>query len=447
MTETLQMARRSSGWQKLPLEVRYMIYRESWESRTVVLHPATQEGTGAKEKLPATLHLSHEARMETLRFYAMLQLNYASPTSADMKTMSRYINSRLDVLLIDGLTDAHRPTLTVDGTIPQHSLHIILGRSIHPSLGTRLFRQSDNLSIVSTFDFWATSTRHGNRRPRPPNMPSVTTRYRICRTRDATKTELATYEDAVWYPEENHNYQCPEPGCGNPTSEWMWKYTPEANTPRTSCPGPDGNDNAFPMPGSRLEIPCAVVRWYESDARKILQREKALLFGIAHDPSPCQWMEWSVLEVVSPNVWAASVIQWALNHLRETHPISEWDPSPRLHTLGPHDDDDFGQDVLPYVNDVFISSGTSLMSGRTVHGVCLPEYQLPEDATGSTSCLVASGDYPAISGELEEELLVHRTTVEDLEREDLFFKEMCHFQGAGLRKGLIGRRNRWHSCH
>lgn len=166
-------------------------------------------------------------------------------------------------------------------------------------------RASDFLDRVGTIDFWAAEHHVKD---------SFASRYRLCRTADAPKTRLVTYQDTVLYPEETHDKmdQCCRSYCRNPTSERKWQYNAATNKPRMAKRTNHGESDPRPIPGSELRISCAVAHWSKVRAREVLHRVKVLLFDA--DPGVAD-REWSLLEVRPPDVWAGVVITRALDRL------------------------------------------------------------------------------------------------------------------------------------
>lgn len=229
------MAGRSS-WLKLPIELQYKIYRSPWKSSTVFLGiPELPEEFYCRVNYPATLHLSRAARAETLRYYTKIHFSFQVPGKQET-IINRYINPELDVLFLDNLFRTNRLTLSIEPsmTLSLHScsLHIAIGQNINPSTAIKLFTESGTMAYVGTFDFWFISDGDGDedeetpsRTPAQWSMLPIISRYRLCRTANTTKTRLVTFENTLWCPQQEHgNYQCSEPDCPNPTSDWRWKH-------------------------------------------------------------------------------------------------------------------------------------------------------------------------------------------------------------------------------
>lgn len=183
------------------------------------------------------------------------------------------------------------------------------------------------MAYVGTFHFWFISDGDGDedeetpsRTPAQWSMLPIISRYRLCRTANTTKTRLVTFENTLWCPQQEHgNYQCSEPDCPNPTSDWRWKHVRGANTPIASRPPRTLDPEAEPVPGSELTIPCVVAHWTRLNAREILKRDKALIFDIGMPDR-----EWALLEVRPANVWRDIALQWAENHLKTTDQLTEF---------------------------------------------------------------------------------------------------------------------------
>ncbi|KAK0721308.1 hypothetical protein B0T21DRAFT_423758 [Apiosordaria backusii] len=507
----------AKGWHKLPPEIRLKIYRQSWQPRTVFvgIRPTRANAASARANeahLPVTLHLNYEAREQTLRHYKRLQLTYLTVPrrrNDSMRWIDNYINPRLDILHLDGLRLEHCPGLIMS-SIPPASLHVTLGRNIDPYLATKLFHYQVLPGInsifdgIRTFDCWVTRTRPDMGLPRPANEPRMfpmTFRYRICRTSQAPKTKLVTYQDASWRALEHRNYECPEPSCRNPNSVWRWHYTPEENKPRKSIPEEKDytldEDEQLPMPSRRLIIPGAVSHWLDLDARSILKRDGALIFDSGGElfygeefgggGGGKKEREWSVLQVMPSTLWGKEVIDRAFQHLAINNPLSMGSAYfPPYEEGDPHSDDDahssddddahpdgdahphhdghpaenvgqdkyvhpgmelhpdsaFRREVIPLFHNMIKYSGTSIESVQYIQGVCLPDYQLHDGCTAVPGDPV---DYPTVSDRLEEEVL-SRVLVDDLEVEDLGLREEFDVAHVGWKLHKFARHKTWHSC-
>ncbi|KAK0659792.1 hypothetical protein QBC41DRAFT_341258 [Cercophora samala] len=296
------------------------------------------------------------------------------------------------------------------------------------------------MNYVASIDFWFTSNGDIPLSPRTPeqlSMLPITSRYRLCRTANAVKTPIVTFEDTLWCPEEERGkFQCPEPGCRNPTSVWRWGHVRGANRPIVSCPSHSLDANALPIPGSEVRIPCVVAHWTRLDAREILHREKALIFDIGVPDRG-----WALLEVRPPNVWRNIVLQWAENYLETAGPLSEFVEYIDVSHLSPGDHSVFGAQVLPIIVELFYRSGSSIISGKVVEGVCLPEYQLGE----AIAAMPCTNDYPLVSDILEDEVLEDHSG-EDNPEEDAMSDETYYFPDIMATWNIVNGFNRWHSC-
>ncbi|CAP73309.1 uncharacterized protein PODANS_2_7020 [Podospora anserina S mat+] len=95
----------------LPLELRFMIYRHTWEPKTITISSPGVGRIRDYPELPVTLRINSETRQETLRHYYECNVwsRYVNHTTNESGERCRkaYINPSLDTLYLD-----HFPTIT-----------------------------------------------------------------------------------------------------------------------------------------------------------------------------------------------------------------------------------------------------------------------------------------------------------------------------------------------
>ncbi|KAK4196652.1 hypothetical protein QBC40DRAFT_312928 [Triangularia verruculosa] len=435
----------STAWNALPAELRLKIYRASWEPRTVAMYldssePSDRFGFTVPHRLetvplPATLHLCFEARQETLKHYAKY-VDRSKPSSPK----PRFFNPNLDILHFGISREPPYPYLSINSTIfLPASITVTLGlreqyvsglrgqRSI-PSWVIIWLENSDIMYAIKSIDFWLLDFHD--------KEGSWNRRYRICRTKMVKKTPIAVFEDAVWRPVRDPEFECQKKGCNQPRELWRWGYSKEESRPRTEKMPHNlqvGISSAAPKPGynSVLRFPCAVDYWEQLNGREILKQTGAIVFD---DGSTWeQEREWSVLRVVNEGVWDRIAYGMAFIYLMIRNPLSnEYDPTEWELYLSYRD----WELNRPARREIFT---------ETAHGVCLADYQFDEGRR---------------KGELEDLTLYPVTGMVRSEREYLqkweqnmnesrndeaerFFFEEDH-DGGHTAKSAI--RMTWHQC-
>ncbi|KAK3292937.1 uncharacterized protein B0H64DRAFT_203634 [Chaetomium fimeti] len=98
------------GWYSLPPELRFMIYRSTWEARKITVHSVSpsvffrvdenlKHVVHGTPTLPVTAHLNDEARQETLRHYHPIVGDLDCPSYKDWNLgPCMYFNPSLDVV-------------------------------------------------------------------------------------------------------------------------------------------------------------------------------------------------------------------------------------------------------------------------------------------------------------------------------------------------------------
>lgn len=358
MTSSIQPRSQTHGsdLHRLPIELRYHIYKLVWESRVVLWGTHTSFHFGSKSpgdrydtpKPPVTLYISHEARQETLRHYYRFSTTarpdrmYGPATNLDSYG---YVNPYLDTIHCHpGGGPSGQPltlTLQFKPRICDNLLRLSLSPDVDISWGLSSLMANFDMSSISTIDFWVRTIRscfRGNSGHR--TVFRTTSRYRLCRT-PAPKVPVVKWEEATFRPQHLGN------------NSWRWQYRPEESSPLSSIPGDVQScinlqsPASWSKPGALLRVPCAMSNGDEVQARDILKQSGVLLFDadptnidprnmvltdidppLTADSSAPAYRKffdeggWSLLKVVDPTrVWDREITSLAFAHLFAFSPL------------------------------------------------------------------------------------------------------------------------------
>ncbi|KAK0659789.1 hypothetical protein QBC41DRAFT_341256 [Cercophora samala] len=457
------------GIYRLPIELRYQIYSSVWEPRTVILGKHTDPSDNlpsvplGTQTPPVTLHLSHEAREETLKHYRKFSF-VRDPEPFDEGSSTRfelygYVHPYLDtihfhpsVVSNEWSSFMDRPlslpipvrypvpfTFDIEPPITRPLLRISFDSDLIPARIETLRTLMSCLCIpsVCTIDFWVTISRTCSMPSRsrllgnadPQRASKTTSRFRLCRT-GAAKVPVVKFEEVVFRPRNLGN------------NSWKWEDRPEETRALDSIPLDVGtlinlqSPETWPAPGAgQLRLPCAVSNWDEVQPRHLLKKNGVLMFDATPvninppdltdaparpERTLLNQSGWSLLKVVDPDdIWEREITALAFAHLFTFsplvgenasifHPLRSW-----IVGTGPR--------VLDIVHWLAWAEGEwhqirrevqerAMVICEPVHGICTPEYMYGGE--GGQGLVPVNKRCPVVSTPSLRELHCGRESVE-----------------------------------
>ncbi|KAK0721303.1 hypothetical protein B0T21DRAFT_351269 [Apiosordaria backusii] len=456
---------RVRGIYSIPIELRFQIYKFTWEPQTVFISARDPTPDRNPPKPPLTLHINKEARNETLNYYHEFTFVFEKNREKILISKRGYINPRLDILHLGpcwDLYDTGQNMLKFQPAITKPLLRVTLDRGMNANHGLIfLDLRCKLIAGIRTIDFWINVTRPCSLVPEGYNDDNgnpvridhrTTSRYRICRNdtsskASASKLPIATWKNAVF---RLRRYGAQHSG---------WAYSPEESSPLQSMPANllnliDWNlVTSVPLlddPDSHLRTVCAVSNWHQLKPRNILKKTGVLMFDA--DPTGSQSSNqerptWSILKVVCPDtVWYKHINSLAFGHLINLSPLTNEQVAKRniarafrilhepsilsiSHTF-------FGA-TSPFIEALQEMRGSHFRpfmslaerpAEEVVHGVCGPEYLYDYEEEnhgedwkhGAPRSFFARerGNFPFVSGARMSELHLRYDLDEELDVDD-----------------------------